>query len=133
MGSLQSMLALDFMRNAFLAGGCVAVAAGLVGYFVVIRNQVFTTDALGHVAFTGSLGGLLAGFDLLAGVFGHCLAVCLRFATLRGRGRVPARRCRRRSTGPSSAASKAPTSIPCKTWPSAWIACAKILGPILDG
>jgi zinc/manganese transport system permease protein len=87
MSALQSMLALDFMRNAFLAGGCIAVAAGLVGYFVVIRNQVFTTDALGHVAFTGSLGGLLAGFDLLSGVFGSCVAVGLAIGTLGGRGR----------------------------------------------
>ncbi|TME05531.1 MAG: metal ABC transporter permease, partial [Chloroflexi bacterium] len=38
---LQDMLALDFMRNAFVAGGCIALAAGLVGYFVVLRNQVF--------------------------------------------------------------------------------------------
>ena len=88
MAALQSMLALDFMRSAFLAGGCIAVAAGLVGYFVVIRNQVFTTDALGHVAFTGSLGGLLAGFDLLIGVFGSCIAVGLAIGTLGGRGRA---------------------------------------------
>lgn len=84
---LQSILALDFMRNAFLAGGAIAIAAGLVGYFVVLRNQVFTTDALGHVAFTGSLGGLLAGLNLLTGVFGSCIAVALAIGTLGGRGR----------------------------------------------
>jgi zinc/manganese transport system permease protein len=84
---LQSMLAYDFMRNAFLAGGCIAVAAGLVGYFVVLRNQVFTTDALGHVAFTGGLGGLLFGLDLLIGVFSSCIAVALAIGTLGGRGR----------------------------------------------
>lgn len=84
---LQAMLALDFMRNAFVAGGCIALAAGLVGYFVVLRNQVFTTDALGHVAFTGSLGGLLAGLNLLTGVFGSCIAVALAIGTLGGRGR----------------------------------------------
>ena len=81
------MLALDFMRNAFVAGGSIAFAAGLVGYFVVLRNQVFTTDALGHVAFTGSLGGLLAGLNLLVGVFGSCIAVALAIGTLGGRGR----------------------------------------------
>jgi zinc/manganese transport system permease protein len=81
------MLALEFMRNAFVAGGCIALAAGLVGYFVVLRNQVFTTDALGHVAFTGSLGGLLAGLNLLTGVFGSCIAVALAIGTLGGRGR----------------------------------------------
>ena len=84
---MQQMLALDFMRNAFLTGGCIALAAGLVGYFVVLRNQVFTADALGHVAFTGSLGGLLAGLNLLIGVFGSCIAVALTIGTLGGRGR----------------------------------------------
>lgn len=81
------MLALDFMRSAFVAGGCIAAAAGLVGYFVVLRNQVFTADALGHTAFTGSLGGLLAGLNLLVGAFGSCIAVALAIGTLGGRGR----------------------------------------------
>ena len=85
--SLHDMLALDFMRNAFLAGACIAVAAGLVGYFVVLRNQVFTTDALGHTAFTGSLGGLLAGLNILVGAFAGCIAVALAIGTLGGRGR----------------------------------------------
>ncbi len=84
---LQAMLAYDFMRNAFVAGGCVAVAAGLVGYFVVLRNQVFTTDALGHVAFTGGLGGLLIGLNLLVGVFTSCIAAALAIGSFGGRGR----------------------------------------------
>jgi zinc/manganese transport system permease protein len=84
---LQAMLAYDFMRNAFLAGGCIAAAAGLVGYFVVLRNQVFTTDALGHVAFTGGMGGLLIGLNLLVGVFTSCIAVALAIGSLGGRGR----------------------------------------------
>jgi len=81
------MLALEFMRNAFLTGGCIALAAGLVGYFVVLRNQVFTADALGHVAFTGGLGGVLAGLNILAGVFGSCVAVALAIGALGGRAR----------------------------------------------
>jgi len=84
---LHAILALDFMRNAFVAGGFIAFAAGLVGYFVVLRNQVFTTDVLGHAAFTGSLGGLLAGLNLLTGIFGSCIAVALAIGTLGGRGR----------------------------------------------
>jgi len=83
----MSMLGLEFMRNAFMAGGCIALAAGLVGYFVVLRNQVFTAAALGHVAFTGGLGGVLAGLNLLAGVFGSCIAVALAIGALGGRGR----------------------------------------------
>lgn len=88
LADLQAMLALDFMRNAFLAGGSIALASGLVGYFVVARNQVFTADALGHAAFTGGLGALLAGFDLLVGVFGSCVAVALLIGSLGGRSRA---------------------------------------------
>jgi zinc/manganese transport system permease protein len=84
---LRAMLAFEFMRNAFVAGACIAAAAGLVGYFVVLRNQVFTTDALGHVAFTGGLGGLLIGLNLLVGVFSSCIAVALAIGSLGGRGR----------------------------------------------
>lgn len=81
------IFAYDFMRHAFLAGTFVAVAAGLVGYFVVLRNQVFTSDALGHVAFTGGLGALLAGAPLLGGVFGSSIAVSLGMGSLGGRAR----------------------------------------------
>jgi len=75
-------LELDFMRNALIAGGFIALAAGLVGYFVVLRNQIFTADALGHVAFTGSLGGVLIGLNLLVSAFGSCIAVALAIGTV---------------------------------------------------
>lgn len=84
---IADMLAYDFMRNAFAAGGCIAVSAGLVGYFVVLRNQVFTSDALGHMAFTGGLGGLLAGLPLILGVFGSTVAGALAMGSLGGRSR----------------------------------------------
>ena len=83
----RELLGYDFMRHAFLAGTSIAVAAGLVGYFVVIRNQVFTSDALGHVAFTGSLGGLLLGLPLLAGVYLSTVGAALGMGSLGGRAR----------------------------------------------
>ena len=63
------MFAHEFMRNALFAGTFVGLACGLVGYFVVLRAQVFAGDALSHVAFTGALGAAALGLDLLAGVF----------------------------------------------------------------
>jgi zinc/manganese transport system permease protein len=84
---LQSMLGYDFMRRALLAGTGIALAAGLVGYFVVLRNQVFTSDALGHVAFTGGLGALLVNLQLPVGVFGGTIAVALGMGSLGGRAR----------------------------------------------
>ena len=63
------MLAHEFMRNALVAGSFVAVACGLVGWFVVLRAQVFAGDALSHVAFTGALAAAALGLDIRAGLF----------------------------------------------------------------
>jgi zinc/manganese transport system permease protein len=63
------MFAHEFMRNALVVGSLVGIACGLVGYFVVLRAQVFAGDALSHVAFTGALGAAVFGLDILAGVF----------------------------------------------------------------
>jgi zinc/manganese transport system permease protein len=84
---VTEILSYDFMRNAILAGGWIAIAAGLVGYFVVLRNQVFTSDALGHVAFTGGLGGLLAGLPLVMSVFASTVGGALAIGSLGGRAR----------------------------------------------
>jgi zinc/manganese transport system permease protein len=57
------------MRNALIAGSFVGLACGLVGYFVVLRAQVFAGDALSHVAFTGALAAAVLGLNILAGLF----------------------------------------------------------------
>jgi zinc/manganese transport system permease protein len=63
------MLAHEFMRNALIAGSFVGLACGLVGWFVVLRAQVFAGDALSHVAFTGALAAAVLGVNILAGLF----------------------------------------------------------------
>ena len=35
----------EFVQNAFLAGTIVAIVCGLVGYFVILRGQAFTTES----------------------------------------------------------------------------------------
>ena len=82
------MLAQEFIRNALLAGSAIAIASGAVGYFVVLRAQVFAGDALSHVAFTGVLAAALAGIDLRVGLFAATIAVGLLFAALGDRIRV---------------------------------------------
>lgn len=77
-----------FLRYAFLAGAAIAVASGLVGYFIVLRSQVFTGDALSHIAFTGALAALAAGADLLVGLYGACVIVALAMAALGPRGQA---------------------------------------------
>jgi zinc/manganese transport system permease protein len=81
------MLAHPFMQHAFLAGTAVALAAGLVGYFLVLRAQVFTADALSHVAFTGALAALAAGLDARTGLFAITVLVALGMGRLGRRAR----------------------------------------------
>lgn len=85
---LAGMFAQPFMRFAFFAGGFIALAAGLVGYFLVLRGQVFAGDALSHVAFTGSLAALAAGVDLRLGLFAATIGVGLLLARLGERGQA---------------------------------------------
>jgi len=85
---LSEVLSLPFMRHAVLAGTGIALAAGLVGWFVVLRGQVFAGDALGHVAFTGALAALAAGFDLRLGLFVVTFVVALAMGVLGPRGQA---------------------------------------------
>ncbi|MBD0737210.1 metal ABC transporter permease [Streptomyces sp. CBMA29] len=76
-----------FFQHALLAGTAIAAAAGLTGYFMVLRAQVFTGDALSHVAFTGALGALALGYDLRIGLYAATIGVALLLGVLGGRGR----------------------------------------------
>jgi zinc/manganese transport system permease protein len=64
------MLDYDFMRHAFAASGIVAILAGLVGYFLVLRGQAFAGHALSHVGFAGATGAVLLGAPPLWGMIG---------------------------------------------------------------
>jgi zinc/manganese transport system permease protein len=63
----------DFMRSAFLASGIVAVLAGFVGFFLVLRGQTFAGHALSHVGFTGATGAVLFGLSPLVGLVGFTI------------------------------------------------------------
>ncbi|HLQ15085.1 MAG TPA: metal ABC transporter permease [Candidatus Eisenbacteria bacterium] len=68
MDLLDEMFAHEFLRNALLASTGIALAAGLAGYFLVLRGQVFAADALSHVAFTGGVAALAFGVNELFGL-----------------------------------------------------------------
>ncbi len=69
------MLSQDFIRLALLAGTPIALASGAIGYFIVLRSQVFAGETLSHVAFTGALAAAAAGIDLRFGLFAATVAV----------------------------------------------------------
>jgi zinc/manganese transport system permease protein len=63
------MFAHDFVRHAYLAGTGVGLCCGVVGWFVVLRAQLFAADALSHAAFVGAVAAALAGVDEQLGLF----------------------------------------------------------------
>ena len=85
---IGDMLSHEFMRNAFVGGTAVAIACGLVGQFLVLRAQVFTGDALSHVAFAGALGALAIGVDARVGLFGAVVVVALLLGAIGGEGKA---------------------------------------------
>ena len=82
------MFAQEFVRNAWLAGTAIALASGLVGYFVVLRAQVFAGDALSHVAFTGALAAAAAGVDVRIGLFAGTILIALLLGALGDRSQA---------------------------------------------
>jgi len=76
------MLSQDFIRLALIAGTPIALASGAIGYFIVLRSQVFAGETLSHVAFTGALAAAAAGIDLRFGLFAATITVALLLAAL---------------------------------------------------
>src|SRR5712691_11178108 len=71
----------QFMQHAIEAGTVVAIIAGIVGYFVVLRRSSFAAHALSHIGFAGAAGAVLFavnpvyGLLLFTGVGGSTMAV----------------------------------------------------------
>jgi zinc/manganese transport system permease protein len=82
------MFAHEFVRNAYLAGTGVALACGVVGWFVLLRAQLFAGDALSHVAFVGAVAAAAAGIDLRIGLFALTIGVAGAMAALGRRGQA---------------------------------------------
>jgi zinc/manganese transport system permease protein len=65
---LQQMLQYQFMQHAFEAGTLVAIVAGIVGYFVVLRRSAFAAHSLSHIGFAGAAGAVLVGVSPVIGL-----------------------------------------------------------------
>jgi zinc/manganese transport system permease protein len=76
-----------FMMNAWVTATIVAVVAGVVGYFVVLRGSAFPAHAIPKGAFAGAAGASLLGISTLVGlgVFSLLGALGIGFMSRRGR------------------------------------------------
>ena len=57
-----------FMTDTWIVATMVAVVAGVVGFFVVLRGSAFVADALPTGAFAGAAGASLIGVNTLIGL-----------------------------------------------------------------
>ena len=86
---LQAIFQYQFMVNAFEAGTVVAIVAGAIGYFVVLRSSSFAAHALSHIGFAGATGAVVLALNpivgLLAFTMGAGMAIGALGNRLRGR------------------------------------------------
>src|ERR1035438_6769775 len=84
---LSSIWQFSFMRNALIAGSIIAIVAGIVGYFVVIRRLSFAAHALSHAGFAGAAGAVLLGFNPLVGLLAFTISGGMAMGVLGKRAR----------------------------------------------
>jgi len=85
---IGQLLEHPFLAHALIAGSAIALLAGLAGYFLVLRGQVFTGDVLGHVSFTGAAAALAFGLDVRLGLFVATIGLGVVMGLLGERGRA---------------------------------------------
>lgn len=84
----QQLTEFPFMVQALEAGAIVAVMAGAIGWFMVLRQQAFAGHTLAMISFPGAAGATLAGLPLALGYFGACgLGAVVLAAVGAGEGR----------------------------------------------
>ncbi len=82
LADLQMLFHYHFMQNAYLAGTFVALAAGMIGYFMVLRDQSFAGHSLANVGFAGATGAALFGIAPVVGLFLAGLLAAIGIQTL---------------------------------------------------
>ena len=65
----RQLTAYPFMVHALAAGTIVAITAGVVGWFMVLRRESFAGHTLSVMSFPGAAGALLIGVPAAAGYF----------------------------------------------------------------
>jgi zinc/manganese transport system permease protein len=77
-----------FMVNGLRAGTIVAVTAGVVGWFMVLRRQTFAGHTLAMIGFPGGAGAVWLGVSAQLGFFAFCTAGAVAIAALPRSGRA---------------------------------------------
>jgi zinc/manganese transport system permease protein len=79
---LHALWHYQFMQHAFEAGTVVAVVAGVIGYFVVLRGLSFAGHALSHIGFAGATGAVVLGVSPIFGLLAFTVAAAAAMGAL---------------------------------------------------
>ncbi len=79
---IRELLSYSFMVHALTAGTIVAVLAGIIGWFMVLRRQSFAGHTLALVGFPGAAGAVLLGISATLGYFAGAILAALAIAFL---------------------------------------------------
>src|SRR5258706_4579744 len=82
---LASLFRYEFMVHAFEAGTIVAIVAGAIGYFVVLRASSFAAHALSHIGFAGATGAVVLGVSPVFGLLAFTLVSGITIGALGNR------------------------------------------------
>ena len=86
---VRQLLQHQFMVNALRAGAVVAVLAGAIGWFMVLRREAFAGHTLALVGFPGAAGAVWLGVSANLGYYAFCVTAALVIAApSTGRGRA---------------------------------------------
>ena len=83
----EQLTAYPFMVQALEAGAIVAVMAGAIGWFMVLRRQTFAGHTLAVISFPGAAAATLAAIPIAFGYFGACALGALALAAVGRDGR----------------------------------------------
>jgi zinc/manganese transport system permease protein len=83
----EQLTTYPFMVQALEAGAIVAVMAGAIGWFMVLRRQTFAGHTLAVISFPGAAAATLAAIPIAIGYFGACGLGALALAAVGRDGR----------------------------------------------
>jgi zinc/manganese transport system permease protein len=76
-----------FMADTWIAATIVAIVAGVVGFFVVLRGSAFAAHAVPHGAFGGAAGAVFLGLNTILGLGVFAVGGAVGIGWLGKRGR----------------------------------------------
>lgn len=85
---MTEILSYGFMQRAFIAGIALALFAGVISVFIVLRRVSFLGSGISHAAFGGVAIGFFAGINPLLTALIYCIAVAFAIEIISTKGKL---------------------------------------------